>query len=103
LLFAIATFCYAAFSTIANVLPSDLFKSDSVASVSGMGGTGSGLGTILAFKLIGYFSDANRSLATHSFDTIIITAGLVPFVGMILVLLLVRNTRATQAGLVRPL
>jgi len=103
LFFAVATFCYAAFSTIANVLPSDLFRSDSVASVSGMGGTGSGLGTILAFKLIGYFSDANRSLATHSFDTIIITAGLVPFVGMILVLLLVRNTRATQAGLVRPL
>jgi len=103
LLFAIATFCYAAFSTIANVLPSDLFNSSSVASVSGMGGTGSGLGTILAFKLIGYFSDANRSLATHSFDTIIITAGLVPFVGMILVLLLVRNTRATEMGWVRPM
>jgi ACS family hexuronate transporter-like MFS transporter len=31
LLFAIATFCYAAFSTIANVLPSDLFNSSSVA------------------------------------------------------------------------
>jgi ACS family hexuronate transporter-like MFS transporter len=103
LLFAIATFCYAAFSTIANVLPSDLFHSNSVASVSGMSGTGSGLATILAFKLIGYISDANRSLATHSFDTIIVTAGLVPFVGMILVLLLVRNTRATEMGLVRPL
>ena len=36
LLFALATFCYAAFSTIANVLPSDLFASDSVASVSGL-------------------------------------------------------------------
>ena len=103
LLFAIATFCYAAFSTIANVLPSDLFNSSSVASVSGMGGTGSGLGTILAFKLIGYFSDANRSLATHSFDAIIVTAGLAPFAGMILVLLLVRNTRATEMGLVRPM
>src|SRR5579864_9472299 len=31
ILFALATFCYAAFSTIANVLPSDLFHSDSVA------------------------------------------------------------------------
>ena len=101
LLFALATFSYASFSTIANVLPSDLFKSDSVASVSGLSGTGAGIGTIIAFKFIGYFSDANQRLATHSFDTIIIVAGLVPFLGMILVLLLVRNTRATRQGLVR--
>jgi len=103
LLFALATFCYAAFSTIANVLPSDLYRSDSVASVSGLSGMTAGIGTIIAFKLIGYFSDANQSLATHSFDTIIIVAGLVPFIGMILVLLLVRNTRATKLGLVRPI
>ena len=102
-LFALATFCYAAFSTIANVLPSDLFHGDSVASVSGMSGTGAGLGTIVAFKLVGYFSDANQSLATHSFDKIIIVAGLVPFVGMLLVVSLVRNTAATQKGLVRPI
>ncbi|HEY6764233.1 MAG TPA: MFS transporter [Candidatus Sulfotelmatobacter sp.] len=103
LLFALATFCYAAFSTIANVFPSDLFRSDAVASVSGLSGMTAGVGTIIAFKLIGYFSDANRSLATHSFDTIVIVAGLVPFVGMILVLLLIRNTRATKQGLVRPI
>jgi len=100
-LFALATFCYAAFSTIANVLPSDLFHSDSVASVSGLSGTGAGIGTIVAFKLVGYFSDANQSMATHSFDKIILVAGLVPFVGMILVLSLVRNTPATEKGLVR--
>jgi MFS transporter, ACS family, hexuronate transporter len=100
-LFALATFCYAAFSTIANVLPSDLFKSDAVASVSGLSGSGAGIGTIIAFKCVGYFSDANRGLATHSFDRIMIVGGLVPFIGMILVLLLVRNTRATQLGLVR--
>jgi ACS family hexuronate transporter-like MFS transporter len=103
LLFASATFCYAAFSTIANVLPSDLYRSDSVASVSGISGTTAGIGTIIAFKLIGYFSDANQALATHSFDRIIIVAGLVPLIGMVLVLLLVRNTRATELGLVRPL
>jgi ACS family hexuronate transporter-like MFS transporter len=102
-LFALATFCYAAFSTIANVLPSDLYRSDSVASVSGLSGMSAGIGTIMAFKLVGHFSDANQSLATHSFDTIIILAGLVPFIGMILVLFLVRNTRATKLGLVRPL
>ncbi|HJZ64089.1 MAG TPA: MFS transporter [Candidatus Acidoferrum sp.] len=103
LLFALATFCYAAFSTIANVLPSDLFYGESVASVSGMSGTGAGIGTMIATALIGYFSDAHRSQATHSFDKIIIVAGLVPFVGMLLVLLLVRNTKTTEKKLVRPI
>ena len=101
LLFGLATFSYASFSTIANVLPTDLYTSDSVASVSGLSGTGAGIGTIIAFKLIGYFSDARQASATHSFDPIVIAAGLIPFIGMILVLLLVRNTRATDQGLVR--
>ena len=101
LLFGFATFSYAAFSTMANVLPSDLFASESVASVSGLGGSGAGLGTIIAFKLIGHFSDARHAQASHSFDPIILVAALTPFVGMILVLLLVRNTDATERGLVR--
>jgi len=101
LLFGFATFAYAAFSTIANVLPSDLYTSESVASVSGMSGTAAGIGTIIAFVLVGHFSDERAVEATTSFDPIVVVAGLVPFVGMILVLLLVRNTRATEAGLVR--
>jgi ACS family hexuronate transporter-like MFS transporter len=101
LLFALATFGYAAFSTMANVLPSDLFYSESVATVSGMSGTAAGLGTIVAFKLIGHYSDARQAMAGHSFDPIIIVAGLVPFVAMILTLLLVRNSEATRRGLVR--
>jgi ACS family hexuronate transporter-like MFS transporter len=101
LLFAVATFTYAGFTTMANVLPSDLYDSESVASVSGLSGTGAGIGTIIAFKLIGYFSDARQSTGTHSFDPIVIIAGLVPLLGMILVLLLVRNTQATDQGLVR--
>jgi MFS transporter, ACS family, hexuronate transporter len=101
LLFAIATFTYAGFTTMANVLPSDLYHSGSVASVSGLSGTGAGIGTIVAFKLIGHFSDARQATGTHSFDPILIIAGIVPFVGMILVLLLVRNTEATNEGLVR--
>ncbi len=100
-LFAVVTFTYAGFTTMANVLPADLFNSDSVASVSGLSGTGAGLGTIVAFKLIGYFSDARQGMGTHSFDPIILAAGIVPFIGMILVLLLVRNTDATEQGLVR--
>ena len=100
LLFALSTFSYASFSTIANVLPSDLFFSRSVATVSGLSGTGAGIGTIVAFKLIGYFSDMPHVAAGHSFDRIIVVAGIVPFVGMLLVLLLVRNTKATREGLV---
>lgn len=100
-LFALATFSYAAFSTIANVLPSDLYESGSVASVSGMSGTAAGIGTIIAFKLIGHYSDLRQSTATHVFDPIMIVAGLIPFCGMILVLLLVRNSKATKQGLVR--
>jgi ACS family hexuronate transporter-like MFS transporter len=103
LLFALSTFSYASFSTIANVLPSDLFFSRSVATVAGLSGTGAGIGTIIAFKLIGYFADMPHVAAGHSFDRIIIVAGIVPFVGMLLVLLLVRNTRATREGLVRPI
>jgi MFS transporter, ACS family, hexuronate transporter len=101
LLFGLSTFSYAAFSTIANVLPTDLFYSESVATVSGMSGTAAGLGTIIAFKLIGYFSDANRAAGGHSFDPIVIGAGLVPFVAMILVVLLIRNSEATRQGIVR--
>lgn len=101
LLFAVATFTYAGFTTMANVLPSDLYGSESVASVSGLSGTGAGIGTIVAFKLIGYFSDARQATGTHSFDPIVIIAGLVPFAGMIVVLVLVRNTQATDQGLVR--
>ena len=100
-LFAVVTFTYAGFTIMANTLPSDLFHSNSVASVSGLGGTGTGLGTIIAFKLIGYVSDARRATGTHAFDPILILAGIIPFIGMILVLFLVRNNEATERGLVR--
>jgi MFS transporter, ACS family, aldohexuronate transporter len=102
-LFALATFSYAAFSTIANVLPSDLYPSHSVASVSGMSGTAAGLGTIVAFSLIGHVSDLRQGTATHVFDPIVIVAGIIPFLGMLLVLMLVRNTKETFQGRVRPI
>jgi ACS family hexuronate transporter-like MFS transporter len=101
LLFGLATFSYACFTTMANVLPSDIYHGDSVASVSGLSGTGAGIATIVSFKLVGHFSDARQAATTHAFDPIMIVAGLVPFVGMVLVLSLVRNTRATDEGKVR--
>lgn len=102
-LFAIATFSYACFSTIANVLPSDLYHSNAVATVSGLSGTGSGIGTIFAMKAVGYLSDARISTGGHAFDPIIIASGIIPLLGMVLVLLLVRNTQATREGLVLPI
>jgi MFS transporter, ACS family, hexuronate transporter len=101
LLFGLATFSYACFTTIANVLPSDLYRNDSVATVSGMSGTGAAICTIIVFELAGHLSDARIATGTHLFDPLMVIAGLIPFVGMILVLLLVRNTRATDQGLVR--
>jgi ACS family hexuronate transporter-like MFS transporter len=84
-LFAVSTFAYASFSTMAIVLPSDLYRSQSVATVSGMSGTGAGLGTIISTYLIGFVSDH------YSFEPILITASLIPFLGMVLVLFLIRD------------
>jgi len=47
--------------------------------------------------LIGHFSRRPLAPWRTSFDPIVIVAGLVPFIEMILVLLLVRNTEATRA------
>jgi ACS family hexuronate transporter-like MFS transporter len=93
--FAVSTFAYAAFSTVILNLPADLYAPSSVASVSGMGGTGAGLGTIGAIYLTGWISDS------YSFAPIMIGASILPFVAMAAMLLLVRNNAATRAGLVR--
>jgi ACS family hexuronate transporter-like MFS transporter len=93
--FAIATFAYAAFSTIILNLPADVFPSASVATVSGLGGTGAGLGTLLATYLTGVVADR------YSFEPILLGASAIPLVAMAAVLLLVRNTRETEAGVLR--
>jgi ACS family hexuronate transporter-like MFS transporter len=93
--FALATFAYAAFSTMALVLPADLYESRTVATVSGLCGTAAGILTIGSTYLIGWVSDR------HSFAPILIASSLVPLVGAVLVLLLVRNTAETGRGVLR--
>lgn len=93
--FAISTFSYAAFSTVILNLPADLFAPSSVASVSGMGGTGAGLGTIAAIYLTGWVSDH------YSFAPIMVGASILPLIAIVAMLALVRNTSATRDGLVR--
>jgi sugar phosphate permease len=53
--------------------------------VSGLSGTGAGIGTIVSTLIIGWVSDR------YSFGPILIAASLIPFVGMLLVMRLVRN------------
>ncbi len=87
-MFAISTFCYAAWSTMGLALPSDLYPSGSVATVSGLSGTGAGVGTILSTFLIGRISDR------YSFAPILVGASLVPLVATALVFVLVRPRSA---------
>jgi ACS family hexuronate transporter-like MFS transporter len=93
--FALATFSYAAYSTIILNLPADIFPTTSVASVSGMGGTGAGIGTILAIYTTGWVADR------YSFEPILLGASMLPLVALAALLLLVRNTSATRQGIVR--
>jgi predicted MFS family arabinose efflux permease len=60
-----------------------------------MSGTGAGIGTIVSTYLIGYISDR------YSFGPILIAASLIPLVGMVLVLVLVRNRPLSGQSFVR--
>lgn len=93
--FAIATFSYAAWSTMILALPADLFRSRAVATVAGMSGCGAGLGTIVSTFLIGIIADR------FSFVPILVGASLVPMVATVLVLILVRNNRHSGGRWVR--
>jgi ACS family hexuronate transporter-like MFS transporter len=92
--FAVSTLSYAALSTMVLNLPADIYPTHSVASVSGMSGTGAGIGTIVATYLTGIVSDR------VSFEPILIAASLVPVLAIIAVLALVKNSRATEQGIV---
>ncbi|MBL8235180.1 MAG: hypothetical protein JNL98_42150, partial [Bryobacterales bacterium] len=82
--FAASTLAYAGFSTIVLALPGDLYPTGSVASVSGLSGTGAGVGTILATYLTGVVSDR------YSFEPVLITASLVPLLATLALVTLVR-------------
>ena len=66
-----------------------------MATVSGMCGTAAGILTIGSTYLIGWASDR------YSFAPILIASSIVPFIGAILVLVLVRNTAESGGGVVR--
>jgi MFS transporter, ACS family, aldohexuronate transporter len=91
--FAVATFSYAAVSTMILNLPADIYPARSVGTVAGLGGTAAGIGTIAATLLTGFVADR------YSFEPLLIGASLIPLAGMTAVLVLVRNTAATRRGI----
>ncbi|MDP2883414.1 MAG: response regulator [Ignavibacteria bacterium] len=90
--FAIATFAYATFCTMVLVFPSDLYQSNSVATVSGLSGTAAGILTVLSTFLVGWIADH------YTFTPILIAASTVPLIGAILVFILIRNTKHSGKG-----
>jgi ACS family hexuronate transporter-like MFS transporter len=92
--FAIATFSYAVASTMALALPADLYRPRDVAAISGLSGTGAGVGTVLSTFVIGIVADR------FSFGPILVVASAVPLLAAALVLLLVRRPTREQADVV---
>ena len=78
-------------------LPADIYPTSSVASVSGLSGTGAGIGTILATYVIGIVADR------YSFRPVLLVASVIPLAGAAAILTLVRNTSATRRGVVYPI
>ncbi len=90
--FGLATLGYAACATIFLTLPSDLFESGSVATVSGLAGMVTGFVTIAATYTIGAVTDR------YSFAPILLGASAAPVLAAIAVFTLVRNTGNTGNG-----
>jgi ACS family hexuronate transporter-like MFS transporter len=90
--FGLATLGYAACATAFLTLPSDLFESGSVATVSGLAGMVTGFVTIAATYTIGAVTDR------YSFAPILMGASVAPILAAIAVFALVQNTKNTGNG-----
>jgi ACS family hexuronate transporter-like MFS transporter len=82
-LIAAANLGYAAWGTMMLTLPSDLFPSSAVASVSGLSGMGAGLGGIL------FTVAAGRVIDRVSYTPVFLAMGLMPVLALLLVLALI--------------
>jgi ACS family hexuronate transporter-like MFS transporter len=86
-LFSWATFAYGVCSTMFLSLPADAFHTRAVASVSGLGGTCAGIGTLISTYLIGRITDR------ASFQPVIVAASIAPCIATAVFVLLVRADR----------
>ena len=94
--FAYSSFAYAACSTMFTCLPTDVFHARAVGTVSGMAGTGAGVGTMISTYLIGRVTDAT------SFAPVIAAAAIIPCVATAVFVTMVRaSPRPDPRGLLR--
>src|SRR6185312_3858399 len=87
-LFTYATFAYSACSTMFLSLPADVFASRAVASISGMGGTAAGIGTLISTYWIGRITDR------FSFEPVIVAASIIPCIATLIFVTMVRSRRS---------
>jgi len=86
-IFGYVSFAYSACSTMFLSLPADAFDPRAVASVSGLSGTGAGIGTLISTYLIGLISDR------FSFEPVMIAAAIIPCLATAIIVSLVRGPR----------
>ena len=89
-LIAVATFGYACWGTMMLTLPSDLFPSSTVAAVSGLSGTGAGIGGILFTWVTGHIVDQ------ASYKPVFAAAGILPLIALAVVNLLIPQIRRLE-------
>ena len=92
--FALATLGYAGCSAIYLTLPSDLFVTERVATVSGLSGGITGLAAIAMTYAVGQIADR------YSFTPVIQAASALQLIAITAYLLLVRNTAESGRGVV---
>jgi ACS family hexuronate transporter-like MFS transporter len=80
---SIVMFGFQAWISNVQTVPSDLFPTNMVASVAGLGGVGAGIGAILFTLTTGYVVDH-----FHSYTPILVTAALLPLLGTTILFLL---------------
>ena len=77
-LIAVVLFGFQSWINNVQTMPSDYFPEEAVGSVTGLGGTGAGIGAILFTQATGLVVDR-----FHSYTPVLVTAGLLPVLGTI--------------------
>jgi MFS transporter, ACS family, hexuronate transporter len=96
LIFAFATFAYAACATMFLTMPADAFDTRAVASVSGLSGAAAGLITLITTLSTGVVSDRS------SFAPVILVAALAPCLATVILVSMVRSGKKPDpAGLLK--
>jgi MFS transporter, ACS family, hexuronate transporter len=91
-LISLATFAYSNWASNVLTLPADIFPKGTVASVSGLSGTGAALGGMLFMLIIGKVVDH------FSYVPVFVAAGIMPLIGASFILRMVKPIEPSSAG-----